>query len=168
MCHNETMRWLKWGLVGFLTYLTWKVGRGEDFLILSGFNLLMHEAGHLIFNLGGETLGFLGGTLMQLLIPIICAGVLIREQRDWFGVLVCGWWWGENGVNVGRYMKDAQSQLLPLIGGEHDWAHLFTKWDMLERAEALGKGMIDLSIMVMISMVLGMVVQVIIERRQLI
>jgi hypothetical protein len=36
------------------------------------------------------------------------------------------WWSGENMINVGRYIADARAQLLPLIGGDHDWAVLLS------------------------------------------
>jgi hypothetical protein len=31
-------------------------------------------------------------------------------------------------------MADARAQLLPLVGGgEHDWYHIFSRWDLLNR-----------------------------------
>ena len=37
------------------------------------------------------------------------------------------------------YVRDAQAQLLPLVGGgEHDWAFLLDHWGWLERDQAIG------------------------------
>ncbi|HEX9009872.1 MAG TPA: hypothetical protein VF804_05855, partial [Holophagaceae bacterium] len=42
------------------------------------------------------------------------------------------------GLNIARYMADARSQLLPLVGGgEHDWATLFGQWGCLARDTAI-------------------------------
>ena len=37
-------------------------------------NLLFHEAGHIIFSPFGQFMTMLGGSLMQVLVPIVCAG----------------------------------------------------------------------------------------------
>lgn len=106
--------------------------------LLDGVNLVFHEAGHPIFGLfGSETLGFLGGTLMQLLVPVIVGGAFWRKRQA-LGAAVAALWTGENGLNIARYMADARSQLLPLVGGgEHDWATLFGQWGCLARDTAI-------------------------------
>ncbi len=100
--------------------------------LLDGVNLLFHEAGHPIFGLlGWETLGILGGTLMQLLVPLM-VGLAFWRSRQTLGVAVAGLWIGENALNIARYMADARAQLLPLVGGgEHDWGTLFGQWGCL-------------------------------------
>ncbi len=106
--------------------------------LLDGVNLVFHEAGHPIFGLfGSETLGFLGGTLMQILVPVLVAGAFWRKRQT-VGAAVAALWAGENGLNIARYMADARSQLLPLVGGgEHDWATLFGQWGCLSRDTAI-------------------------------
>ena len=62
---------------------------GNSFLHL--VNLPFHEAGHIFFRLFGRWMTSLGGTLGQLLIPIICLlAFLIKYERSiWrFSVLV--------------------------------------------------------------------------------
>lgn len=106
--------------------------------LLDGVNLLFHEAGHPIFGLlGSETLGFLGGTLMQMLVPVLVGGAFWRKRQA-LGAAVAAFWAGENGLNIARYMADARSQLLPLVGGgEHDWATLFGQWGCLAHDTAI-------------------------------
>ena len=38
--------------------------------ILDTFNLLIHEAGHIVFMPFGHTLSFMGGSLLQCLMPL--------------------------------------------------------------------------------------------------
>ncbi len=106
--------------------------------LLDSVNLVFHEAGHPIFGLlGSETLGFLGGTLMQLLVPV-SVGCVFWRKRQTLGTAVAAFWAGENGLNIARYMADARRQLLPLVGGgEHDWATLFGQWGCLARDTAI-------------------------------
>ena len=102
-------------------------------LLLDHANLAFHEAGHLFFGVLGSTLGLYGGTLGQLVFPIV-AGVRFWYQRQAVGVALSGVWLFENFLNIARYMADARAQLLPLVGGgEHDWYHIFSRWGQLTR-----------------------------------
>lgn len=105
---------------------------------LDSLDLAIHETGHLVFAVGGETLTVLGGTLFQLLVPAAFAVALWRAG-DRHGATVPLWWLGQNCWNVSVYVRDAQAQLLPLVGGgEHDWAFLLDHWGWLERDQAIG------------------------------
>lgn len=121
----------------FLLFLTIRVVPNDQSSILHAINLVFHEAGHVIFGFFGEFIGFLGGTLGQLLIPVI-VGVHFLMYRDRFGFFVAVWWFGVNLVDIGTYMIDARAQMLPLIGGEHDWQYLFTTMNMLDKDIVIG------------------------------
>ena len=41
-------------------------------------------------------------------------------------------------MNVGRYMKDARAQQLPLVGGDHDWTEIFSRWGVLTSDVRIG------------------------------
>jgi len=100
-------------------------------LLLDHANLALHESGHLYFGVLGGTLGLYGGTLGQLVFPIV-AGVSFWRRRHAIGAAVSGIWLFENFLNIARYMADARAQLLPLVGGgEHDWYHIFSSWGVL-------------------------------------
>ena len=100
----------------------------ESFLHL--VNLPFHEAGHIIFAPFGDFMMSLGGSLNQVLIPLVCAGALYFQTRDPFGALVCLWWAGENFVDLAPYIDDARVLQLMLLGGPadevegHDWEHI--------------------------------------------
>ncbi len=105
---------------------------------LDSLDLAIHETGHLVFAPFGQTIGMLGGTLLQLLLPAAFSIALWRGG-DRHGSTVPLWWMGQNCWNISVYIKDARTQELPLLGGgEHDWAFLLDQWDWLARDQALG------------------------------
>jgi hypothetical protein len=105
---------------------------------LDSLDLAVHETGHLVFAPGGEILGVLGGTLMQLLVPAALM-VALWKHGDRHGATVPLWWLGQNCWNISVYIRDARLQELPLVGGgEHDWAFLLGQWGWLEKDQTLG------------------------------
>ena len=93
-------------------------------------NLPFHEAGHIFFRPFGSFMTSLGGTIGQLLMPLICLSVLLVKTRDTFGAAVTLWWFGQNFFDIAPYINDARSLSLPLVGGNfghsspygfHDW-----------------------------------------------
>lgn len=106
--------------------------------ILDDANLMFHEAGHPIFGVIASTLGVYGGTLGQLFFPsVVAAQGWFKKESAMFAV--GGIWFAENLLNIGRYMSDAQTQALPLLGGgEHDWTLIFSNWSVLQYDTAIG------------------------------
>ena len=106
--------------------------------ILDGANLIFHEAGHVFFSPFGDFMQYLGGSLMQVLIPVICAVYFwLHQQRS--GSAVTLFWTGESITNVAIYVADARRMELPLIGGDHDWNYLLDRLNLLNQADALGR-----------------------------
>ena len=111
---------------------------GETYLHL--VNLPFHEAGHVIFRPLGRFMTSIGGSLGQLLIPLVCLGTLLFKTKDTFGASVCLWWFGQNLIDLAPYINDARSLTLPLLGGNtgssapygfHDWEFILTESGML-------------------------------------
>ena len=106
--------------------------------------LPIHEGGHLLFAFSGsQTLTVLGGTLLQLFVPLAIS-VYFLFQRQLTGTAFAAFFFFENFLNVGTYMADARAQMLPLVnvgGGEgmHDWAYLFIKFCLINQDVAMGK-----------------------------
>lgn len=48
-------------------------------------HLPFHEAGHILFMPFGRFLMSLGGSLTQVLVPLVCLGALLLKTRDTFG-----------------------------------------------------------------------------------
>ena len=100
--------------------------------LLDSANLALHEAGHPILGLLlGDRVSVYGGTLSQLLFPIVASATFWR-RREALAFALCAVWLFENFWNVARYMADARAQVLPLVGsGEHDWTEIFSRWGVL-------------------------------------
>lgn len=124
--------WIGWQ--HFLTGDAWV-------FLLDNTNLALHEAGHPIVGLFSSRLTVYGGTIFQLLFPILFAHYFRRERQTagWAASLL---WLAENLMNVGRYMKDARARELPLVGGgDHDWTEIFGRWGVLAHDVRIGNSL---------------------------
>jgi hypothetical protein len=109
-------------------------------------NLPFHEAGHLIFRPFGRLMTSLGGSLGQLLMPLVCLVVFLIKTRDTFAAAFALWWFGENFVDLAPYINDARSLTLPLLGGNtgrtspygfHDWEFILKEIGWVKHDHAL-------------------------------
>jgi hypothetical protein len=126
---------IRWTLI----FLFWPMRQdviGASFL--HTISIPFHEAGHFIFSPLGDFMMTLGGSLNQVLIPLICLGAFLSEASyNLFGAAVMLWWAGENLLDVAIYINDARSLQLMLLGGPadavegHDWEHLLTMTNSL-------------------------------------
>jgi len=127
--------------------------------ILHLVNLIFHEAGHLIFAVFGDFITSLGGTLMQLIIPILCMITLFIKTNDPYGGSICFWWVGENFLDISIYMNDAERMWLPLLGGRfghsspygvHDWNYILTELNILQFCQLFAKLVFFLGFLIII------------------
>lgn len=109
-------------------------------------NLPFHEAGHVLLSPFGRFLMVLAGSLFQVAVPLLCAGVFLVKNRDPFAASVATWWAGESLLDLAPYVADARALALPLLGGRtgaevegHDWEYLLTTLGLLGRDVALGR-----------------------------
>ena len=108
-------------------------------------NLPFHEAGHIVFAPLGDFMMSLGGSLLQVLIPLICAGAFLFQQDDPFGASVCMWWTGESLLDLSPYIDDARSLQLMLLGGPaseiegHDWEAILAALGWLHLDHSLAR-----------------------------
>jgi hypothetical protein len=136
---------------------------GESYMHL--VNLPFHEAGHVFFRPFGSFITSLGGTLGQLIMPLICASVLLLKTRDPFGASVTLWWFGQNFFDIAPYINDARSLSMPLVGGNfgysspygfHDWEYLLTESGLLQQDHFIAKSSVTIgSIIFIISFAWG-------------
>jgi hypothetical protein len=87
----------------------------------------------------GEFLGIAGGTLLQLIVPLVFCGYFAL-RRDFYAASIVAFWFSQSLFNVATYMADARAQLLPLVGGEyviHDWAWMLSRLRLLRQDETL-------------------------------
>ncbi len=129
---NGTSKFFKYFFVAVLGYFTLvMVIKRAEWCFVDWTNLLFHESGHIIFGFFGTTIHFLGGTMGQLMWPVGLFGYFLLKG-DLFSASVCSWWFGENLVNISKYINDARAMVLPLVGGGiHDWNFLLDQWNLL-------------------------------------
>jgi len=132
----------EWAVVTRTKLAGFGVGVGLFFLLVlkseAGFifvvdhaNLLFHEAGHPLIGIFSQRLEPYGGTIGQLVFPVILAVSFWRKDQPLAlaGAVI---WFFENWLNIARYMADARALKLPLIGGgDHDWNTIFHAWNIL-------------------------------------
>jgi len=124
-------------LVFYALFLLHAARSASGFLLLDHVNLVIHEGGHFFFGWFGETLGILGGTLGELLVPLLIAFYFIWHRQT-AGVAFTAFWFFENFLYIATYMADARTLALPLVGaGEHDWELLFGQWGVLQHDRAI-------------------------------
>jgi hypothetical protein len=129
------------GIGWFCFYVLFLVYAARDrsgFLFLDFANLAIHEVGHPFFSVFGYTIMIMGGTLMELIVPLVC-GAYFFWKREISGTAFCAFWFFENFPYIGTYMADARAQELPLVGsGDHDWGILFGQWGLLAQDQKIG------------------------------
>lgn len=127
---------LWWGKTFILTPLETNY-TGESFFHL--INLPFHEAGHFLFMPLGRFMMILGGSLGQVLMPLVCLVAFLVKTRDPFGGSAALWWTAESLMDLAPYINDARALDLMLLGGVtgketegHDWNNILTMMGWLE------------------------------------
>lgn len=124
-----------WGVKFMFTPVS---GEGFNQSYMHLINLPFHEAGHIIFSIFGRFLQVLGGSLGQLLIPLIVS-VSFLLRRDFFALSVGLWWLGQSFMDIAPYIDDARAGQLMLLGGVtgsevedyHDWEIILTQLGLM-------------------------------------
>jgi hypothetical protein len=122
-------------LLAYLVWCDWRLLRDPDSsTIFAGITLAFHEMGHLLTAFLPHLICAAAGSGMQLLIPIVVI-IIFRRQDDYFGMAVGGFWLSFSAFDVARYVADARSMDLPLVGfspdPEHDWNFILGTLHML-------------------------------------
>ena len=134
-----------WGLKFILSSL-------ESHYVMDSFwhlvNLPFHEAGHIFFRPLGRFMTSLGGSLGQLLMPLICLVVFLLKTRDTFAAAFALWWFGQSFMDLAPYINDARSLTLPLLGGNtgrtspygfHDWEFILKESGLIKYDHVLAQ-----------------------------
>lgn len=103
--------------------------------VMDTINLFIHEAGHLFMKPFGTMITVLGGSAVQVLLPLALLVVTwLQNPRQ---APYPAFWVGESMINVSVYIADAPYRKLKLIasGLKHDWNWLLS--GNLDAAEPL-------------------------------
>jgi hypothetical protein len=106
--------------------------------------LFIHEAGHMVFRPFGQTMCVLGGSALQVILPLVGSVSMLLRRRAPFPAALCVWLSGVGFVDFAPYVYDAQTPKLPLIGGGtgrdsfHDWRFLLDRFDWVRFSKPFG------------------------------
>jgi hypothetical protein len=147
-------------LAALLVLLTWSAFHDELGYVplLSDIDLAIHEFGHMLFmpfgiQFLGSTMMILGGSLTQVVFPLLFFWYFMRKhkdapKRDVFAAMVCLWWSAINLLDVSIYCADSRAGELMLLDGltgkesdGHDWNNLLTRWGLLEHDTQIARWM---------------------------
>ena len=116
----------------------------------------VHEAGHVVIGLLSQAAGVYGGTLFQLLFPLLFIQHAARRGQL-TAMAASGVWLGESLLNMAAYMADARARLLPLVGFTdepgHDWEIIFSRWGVLQHDLLIANLARGLALLVMVTAV---------------
>jgi hypothetical protein len=135
-----------WGLI----MITGPVEKGWC-TFLHNVNLPIHETGHLVFMLFGRFIYFMGGSIFQILLPLIFSGAFLIYKRDAFAAAVMLWWTGQNFLDVSSYINDARAMSANLVGGNiHDWNWLLGHMGLLHQDRQIAAIVFGIGAIIMI------------------
>jgi hypothetical protein len=122
--------------------------------ILSAFDLVVHEIGHVLFLWAPTLLMQMGGSITQVALPLALAA-FFWWRRDSFAAIVLLAWAAESLHNVSVYVADAQDMLLPLVGDDgsgagHDWHNILGALGWLESTDAIANAVRTASVLLFI------------------
>jgi hypothetical protein len=115
-------------------YFLWCAFDPYEWRLIDGVNLVIHEAGHIVFRPLGEFMTIAGGSLFQVIMPALFV-IYFAYQQNLYSASMVLFWVGQSMLNVSVYAGDAVAMQLPLLGGPdtiHDWNHLLTSLNLLE------------------------------------
>ncbi|MCM3872282.1 MAG: hypothetical protein ND895_16495 [Pyrinomonadaceae bacterium] len=121
-------------------YFLWCAYDPYQWHLIDGVNLLIHEAGHIVFRPFGEFMMIAGGSLFQVIMPALFVGYFSYHKKFYSAALVL-FWVGESILNVSVYAGDSLALRLDLIGGEdtlHDWNYMLGTLGLLPSTEKIG------------------------------
>jgi hypothetical protein len=162
--------YLRFAFVALLAWLAFGAFHGDDGYVplLGDIDLAIHEFGHMLFMpfgipLLGRTMVILGGSLTQVVFPLLFVGYFLRKRddgrrRDVFAAMVCLWWSTINLLDVAIYCADSRAGELMLLDGltgkesdGHDWSNLLNSWGLLEQDTVIARWMRGIAALVCVA-----------------
>lgn len=140
-----------WGWLFIIDGINWE-GIGGSFL--HNINLPFHEFGHVLFTPFGRFMSILGGSLFQVVMPLVLMVAFIVQRKDPFAASIMLWWSGQNFIDVAPYIADAPYRAIPLIRGlgedHHDWGNLLSMMGMVDSARAFALASFAMGVFLML------------------
>ena len=112
----------------------------------------------------GSFMATLGGSLMQVLVPLICLITFLTRHLNPFAASVTLWWVGHSLIDLAPYINDARAQKMILLGGVtgrdvpgyHDWNNILTQLGLLSWDHTLARlAHLSGSVFIVLSLIWG-------------
>lgn len=110
---------------------------------LDNVDLPIHEFGHLLFRPFGQFMMIAGGSLFQVIMPLIFVGYFVW-RRQFYSAAIVSLWVGQSILSVYVYAADAVAMQLVLTSGFtgsersfHDWNYLLTATGLLSSTKTV-------------------------------
>lgn len=111
--------------------------------------LPIHEAGHVLFLFLGRFMAVAGGSILQVLLPLVLALAFVFGKggcrRDNFAASLMLWWVSVAIIDLAPYIWDAFDPKLVLLDGRtdaesdgHDWQNILGDLGLIRRAHLIG------------------------------
>jgi hypothetical protein len=144
----------------FIAMSIGELGRSQSFMHL--VNLPFHEAGHIFFRPFGRTAMYLGGSLFQVMVPLILLVAFLLWHHNTFAAALMLWWAAQSAMDVAPYIADAREMKLTLLGGAtgwekmgmHDWQQILIELGCLACDDTLAAWVDGLAIVTMLAAML--------------
>lgn len=123
------------GLAGAAILVLAVLAHRRDFVpVLALVDLGFHELGHLVSFWLPDVATAAMGSVVQVAVPAGLAAYFGVWRREVPSATVMIAWAGSSARNVAVYIADAPVERLQLIGGDHDWAFIFHRFDAMAMA----------------------------------
>ena len=124
--------------------------------------LPIHEAGHVLFIPFGRFMTVLGGSLAQVLLPLVLMASFVfgfgGSRRDNFVASLMLWWAAVSIIDLAPYIWDAFDPKMMLLGGKtgaesdgHDWQNILGDLGLIKRAHLIASIAHTLGLIVMLA-----------------
>lgn len=128
-------------VTGLLTYSSLsQIFIRETWWFIQNVNLIFHEAGHILFIFFGSFMSLIGGSLLEILIPLLITGYFIFSKQI-FSSVCTAWWLSTAFLSVSIYAADARERSLQLITNDpntHDWFNILLQLNLLRYDVIIG------------------------------
>jgi hypothetical protein len=131
----------------------WEISTSFMHLVLLPF----HEFGHILFMPLGEFMMLLGGSIFQVLLPLLLGAYFVVKNRDPFAGALMLWWAAAGILDTAPYIYDAWEPRHVLLTGRtgdtgaHDFIDTLGDLGLLHKAQALGRATHAFGVLVMLA-----------------
>ena len=127
----------------FISILFFKAEQPNNIILLGMYfiNFGVHEASHIVMMWAPSIMTAAAGSVGEVSFTLLLLAAALKA-KSYFAAVFTGLWVMLGFMSAGRYMADARTQALPLIGpGEtvqHDWNYVFTQLGWLGADTVIG------------------------------